>query len=92
VHIHHALTLEDYSARMAAIHALVPALPGNDDMTSSPRDPIVAPPDDEPDYQWAEYNLPAAMLDGIASVDDEDKLAFVCFSIDSDTAVPEGSQ
>jgi hypothetical protein len=65
-----------------AINALVPALSGNDDMTSSPRDPIVAPPDDEPDYQWAEYNLPAAMLDGIASVDDEDKLAFVCFGID----------
>ena len=75
-----------------AINALVPALSGNDDMTSSPRDPIVDPPDDEPDYQWAECNLPAAMLDGIASVDDEDKLAFVCFSIDSDMAVPEGSQ
>jgi len=75
-----------------AIHALVPALSGNDDMTSSPRDSIVDPPDDEPDYQWAEYNLPAAMLDGIASVDGEDRLAFVCFSIDSDMAVPEGSQ
>jgi hypothetical protein len=31
-------------------------------------------------------------VDGIASVDDEDRLAFVCFSIDSDMAVPEGSQ
>ncbi len=68
--------------------AVAPALSGNDDEPSSARDPIADLPDD--DYQWAEYNLPA-LLYGITSGDDEDKLAFVRFGIDSGIAVPDGS-
>jgi hypothetical protein len=42
------------------IHTLLPALPGNDDETFSPQGPVELP-DDEPDYQWAEYNLPTEL-------------------------------
>jgi len=74
------------------IHTLLPALSSNDDRTFSTRGPTVDLPDDEPDYQWAEYNLPTALLDGIATVDDEDRLAFVCFGIDSGMVASEGLQ
>ena len=80
------------SDQSTEIHTLPPALSGNDDRTFSARGQTADAADDEPDYHWAEYNLPRALLDGIAPVDDEDRLAFVCFGIDSGMAAPEGLQ
>jgi hypothetical protein len=43
-----------------------------------------------PEHEWAEYNLPFALLLGL-SRDDEDNLAFLGLSTEVDAELPEGS-
>jgi hypothetical protein len=52
------------------------------------------PPDDLTEHEWAEYNLPAALLIRIAAAAerDDDALAFVGLGVDTDVEIPEGSQ
>jgi hypothetical protein len=48
-------------------------------------------PDEEPaEHEWAEYNLPFALLLGL-SVDGEDHLAFVGLGTEVDAELPDGS-
>ena len=52
------------------------------------------PPDDLSQHEWAEYNLPAALLSRIAAAAerDDDALAFVGLGVELDVEIPEGSQ
>ncbi len=52
------------------------------------------PPDDLSGHEWAEYNLPAALLIRIAAAaeGDDDAFAFVGLGVDTDVEIPEGSQ
>jgi hypothetical protein len=54
------------------------------------REPEENPDEESPEHEWAEYNLPLAMLMGLAA-DDEDRLAFLGFSTEVDAELPEGS-
>lgn len=46
------------------------------------------------EHEWAEYNLPAALLIRIAAAAerDDDALAFVSLGVDTDVEIPQGSQ
>ncbi|HYM99485.1 MAG TPA: hypothetical protein VET25_07055 [Aestuariivirgaceae bacterium] len=46
------------------------------------------------EHEWAEYNLPAALLIKIAAAAerDDDALAFVGLGVDTDVEIPQGSQ
>lgn len=49
-----------------------------------------SPSQDAPEHEWAEYNLPFALLLGLTG-DDEDNLAFLGFSTEVDAEMPDGS-
>lgn len=56
------------------------------------REPEDNPEEEEwPAHEWAEYNLPLAMLMGVAA-DEEDRLAFLALGTESDAELPEGSE
>lgn len=46
--------------------------------------------DDSTDHEWAEYNLPIGFLRS-ASLEDEDRFAFIGFGVDPDAGSPENS-
>ena len=49
------------------------------------------PGDEEaPEHEWAEFNLPPALLRGLSRGDD-DTLAFLCLTPDLDAQLPDGS-
>ncbi len=49
-----------------------------------------SPRDDAPEHEWAEYNLPSALLSTPES-GDEDQLAFVGITTEADDELPQGS-
>ena len=49
-----------------------------------------SPVEDAPEHEWAEYNLPFALLLGLSG-DGEDSLAFVGLGTEADDELPDGS-
>jgi hypothetical protein len=59
--------------------------------TAPPRKAIQeSPGEDAFEHEWAEFNLPAALLRGLSG-DDEDLLAFLGLSTDLDSQLPDGT-
>jgi hypothetical protein len=73
---------------MHSMIMLRPAVP------DSAKDDKGDPPDDLSGHEWAEYNLPAALLIRIAAAveGDDDAFAFVGLGVEPDVEIPEGSQ
>ena len=49
-----------------------------------------SPGEDAPEHEWAEYNLPFALLQGLSD-DGEDNLAFLGLGTEIDGEMPDGS-
>ena len=54
------------------------------------QEPEGDPEEESPEHEWAEYNLPLAMLMGLPA-DDEDRLAVLGLGTELDAELPEGS-
>ena len=66
-------------------------LPEKDRTSALDAEDEVLSSDEFPEYEWAEYNLPPALLPGHSAAADDDDLAFVSISVDNRPDPADGS-